>query len=267
MRYYHLRLRAADGMLLAFYVCSRIYVPLCLNCGLGVAPWFFTKAMAPVVGFLRRLGHRAFSYLDDFFGAAKARWPGKPTGVEDTADLGRVMGLLFDKLGLTLHSDKCFFEGTTRLEILGILVDTEEQQFLLSPKKLAAIKKSAMSTALRIAAPALREAEGGRAVRRAGERQRARSSRLPSAPKRALRRAGRVRAIIRRSVLCAQPARNARKNFACVEAAQPPPVARGHEGLSVVGAPRLQPARWKGNLACAGRVRVHGREHVRVGAA
>lgn len=45
--HYHLRLRETDGMWLFFFVGGVIYVPLCLNCGLAVAPWFFTKTMLP----------------------------------------------------------------------------------------------------------------------------------------------------------------------------------------------------------------------------
>jgi hypothetical protein len=67
--YYHLRLRKEDELYLSFCVGGVLYVPACLNSGLSVAPWFFTKAMRPVVAFLRSRGHRVFSYIDDFFGA------------------------------------------------------------------------------------------------------------------------------------------------------------------------------------------------------
>ena len=60
--YYHLRLRKEDQLYLSFSVDGVVYVPACLNCGLAVAPWFFTKAMRPVVSFLRARGHRVFSY-------------------------------------------------------------------------------------------------------------------------------------------------------------------------------------------------------------
>lgn len=143
--YYHLRLRKEDQLRLAFFVGDRVYVPLCLNCGLAVAPWFFTKAMAPVVGFLRRLGHRVFSYLDDFFGAAKPAPGGSVAGPSDTLALGRLMRLLFDKLGLQLHPKKCLFDGTPHLEVLGILIDTQAEMFLLPPHKLAALERSAAS--------------------------------------------------------------------------------------------------------------------------
>ena len=36
--YYHLRIRPCDRQRLAFQVGGRVYLPLCLNCGLSVAP-------------------------------------------------------------------------------------------------------------------------------------------------------------------------------------------------------------------------------------
>jgi hypothetical protein len=65
--YYHLRLRKSDQRYLAFSVGGVVCMPCCLNCHLAVAPWFFTKAMRPVVAYLRAKGHRVFSYLDEFF--------------------------------------------------------------------------------------------------------------------------------------------------------------------------------------------------------
>jgi hypothetical protein len=59
--YYHLRPRAADQLYLAFLVIGVIYVPQCLNCGLSVPPWFFTRAMRPVVAHLCLRGHRVYS--------------------------------------------------------------------------------------------------------------------------------------------------------------------------------------------------------------
>lgn len=53
------------------------------------------------------------------------------------------MHLLFFKLGLTLHPNKCVFEGRTRFEILGILVDTTAAKFLLPPRKIVALQSAA----------------------------------------------------------------------------------------------------------------------------
>lgn len=141
--YYHLRLRHRDQHRLAFVVCGKVYIPLCLNCGLAVAPWFFTKAMYPVVGFLRKLGHRVFSYLDDFFGSSRAGPENTPANPGDIRELEQLIRGLFRKLGLSLHPTKCDFRGNRRLEILGILVDTEEQKFLVPPSKVQKLKRSA----------------------------------------------------------------------------------------------------------------------------
>lgn len=99
--------------------------------------------MVPMVVFLRRLGHRVFSYQDDSSETAKASRPGRAAGVGDVVYLGRFMITLFDNLGRTLHTYKSFFGGATRLKILRILIETEEQRFILSPNKLSAIEKSA----------------------------------------------------------------------------------------------------------------------------
>jgi hypothetical protein len=111
-------------------------VPACLNCGLAVSPWFFTKTMRPVVSYLRALGHCVFSYLDDFFGAGSTARSDHPATEAATARAGWDIRQLFARLGLTLHPTKCGFAGSRSLEILGILVDTRRAEFLLSPSKL-----------------------------------------------------------------------------------------------------------------------------------
>lgn len=122
-------------------VDNQVYLPMSLNCGLS-APWFFTKAMKPVVTALRRKGHRVFSYLDEFFGAARSSSEG-PTSAPDTAALGREMYGLLYCLGLTLHPHKCDFSGQQNLEIVGIVVDTAQALFVLSAPKLAKIENQA----------------------------------------------------------------------------------------------------------------------------
>ena len=107
--YYHLRSRASDSERLAFQVGGRILPPLCMNCGLTSASWFFTKAMRPVVAELRNRGHRVFSYLDDFFGAANPT-AGRASP-SDIRALGMEILVLFGKLGLGVHPKKCNFRG------------------------------------------------------------------------------------------------------------------------------------------------------------
>jgi hypothetical protein len=134
--YYHLRLRKEDQLYLSFSVDGVVYVPDCLNCRLAVAPWFFTKAMRPVVSFLMARGHRVFSYLDDFFGVAATARNDNPATEADTRRLGRDVHELFCRLGLKLHPTKSRFEGSRALEILWILVDARRARYILSPEKL-----------------------------------------------------------------------------------------------------------------------------------
>jgi hypothetical protein len=141
--HYHLRLRKSDQLYLDFSVGGAVYVPWCLNCGLAVAPWFFTKAMRPVVAYLRAKGHRIFSYLDDFFGAGATSRNGHPATEANTARVEMDIRSLFARLVLNLHPTKCNFVGSQSLEILGIMVDTRRGQFLLSPAKLGKVESSA----------------------------------------------------------------------------------------------------------------------------
>ena len=140
--YYPLCIQGCDREGLAFKVEGVLYLPLCLNCGMSVAPWFFTKAMKPVVAHLREKGHRVISFLDDFFGAARNSGP-HGVSAADTRVLGDEMIALFAKLGLLLHPHMCDFSGSRRLEILGIVVDSEKELFLLSVSKLVKIEVQA----------------------------------------------------------------------------------------------------------------------------
>jgi hypothetical protein len=109
--YYHLRLRESDQIYLAFRVGGITYIPACLNCGFSVAPRFFTKAMRPVVAHLRTMGHRFYSYLDEFFGAPGTAIEGKPSTEADVKRAGRDISLFFRRLGLWLHPTKSDFSG------------------------------------------------------------------------------------------------------------------------------------------------------------
>ena len=99
-----------DQIRLAFMADGEVYIPLALNCGLKVAPWFFTCLLRPVVQHLRGLGHKVFAYLDDLFGVARSR-ESTSDGTRPTALLGRYMKRLFEKLGLWLHPEKVDFSG------------------------------------------------------------------------------------------------------------------------------------------------------------
>jgi ribonuclease HI len=141
--YYHLRLRRCDRDKLLFRIAGRFFRPLALNCGLSAAPWLFTKFLRPVVQELRRQGHRLISYLDDLSGAPRTDCPDTPSTPADAERAGREIRRLFTELGLSLHPTKTDFSGKQALELLGIVVDTRRQLYLLSPEKLRKIASAA----------------------------------------------------------------------------------------------------------------------------
>jgi hypothetical protein len=109
-----------------------------------VAPWFFTKAVRPVVAYQRANGHRIFSYLDDFFEAGATARNDHPATAADTEREEMDIRSLFARLGLDLHQKKCHFVRSQSLEILGIMVDTRCAQFLLFPAKTGQVESAAM---------------------------------------------------------------------------------------------------------------------------
>lgn len=68
-----MRARRTWKVCLALTMAGRAYVPLFLNCGLTVFPWFFTKGMRPVVAYLRERVYRVLSDLDDVFRVAATK--------------------------------------------------------------------------------------------------------------------------------------------------------------------------------------------------
>lgn len=98
--YYHRRFRTQDKSKLAFWVLGDIYILLCLNCGLKMTPWFFTKVMNQVIHHLRSLGHRFFAwYLDDLFGSPPQTTHAHSTP-RDTERLGVLVQNLFRKMAV-----------------------------------------------------------------------------------------------------------------------------------------------------------------------
>jgi hypothetical protein len=60
----------------------------------------------------------------------------------DAARGGREIRSLFEELGLKLLPSKIAFQGKNALDLLGIVVDTRRQLYLLSPSKLAKISQA-----------------------------------------------------------------------------------------------------------------------------
>jgi len=143
--YYHVRLRREDQRKLIFRVGERVFMPLCMNCGLAAAPWLFTKLMRVPLRALRQQGHRVSSYLDDFYGAARIDATASHASQGDTARAEREIRALLSRLGLTIHPRKVDFSGSRRMECLGIVVDTEIGTYDLSQAKRQKVARAAFA--------------------------------------------------------------------------------------------------------------------------
>jgi hypothetical protein len=134
--HYHLRLRACDRDKLLFQIFGRFFRPLALNCRLSAAPLLFIKLLRPFIQELRRLGHRIISYLDDIPGAPRTDDPTHPATAQDANRAKQEFSNLFKSLGISLHTYKSDFAGRQELEMLGIMVDTQRELYLLLPDKI-----------------------------------------------------------------------------------------------------------------------------------
>lgn len=149
--YHHLLLRQQDRRYFAFQLMGRTFQSLTMPFGMQAAPFLWTKVVKPVARRLRELGFRVIAYVDDFGGAPPSR-PGHQATKRDAAAGSQQVRDLFTRLGLQLHPTKCLWEGTLALPLLGHVVDTERQPFLLTPErtiKVMAMAKRVLSEAKR----------------------------------------------------------------------------------------------------------------------
>lgn len=162
--FFHISLAPADQKRLAFRVGNRVFIPLVLPFGLKLAPFVLTKILRPVVGYLRRKGIAVMAYMDDFCG----RPPGKPPDQAVAATETRVKVLeLFRSLGLSVHPTKGEAVGTTKMSILGYVLDTARREITLPDSRLAeliaaagALTSAACSASRRVSFKALQRFTG-----------------------------------------------------------------------------------------------------------
>lgn len=91
--------------------------------GMSLAPYVWTKAMLPLVQFLRELNFRMISYVDDFGGTLSAR-PGPPATRADATRGYALVHLVIGALCLWLHPLEGSYSGATVVQLLGHVSDT-----------------------------------------------------------------------------------------------------------------------------------------------
>ena len=134
--FYHVRLWPSHRKYFRFVVAGTVYEPRVLPFGMRLSPWAWTKVMRPVVAALRLRGFSVMAYVDDFAATGCGARPSSAA----SATAGRLSAVaLFESLGVHIHPDKGVVRGTTRLPLLGFLVDTRRRLLLLPRDRLAKV--------------------------------------------------------------------------------------------------------------------------------
>ena len=95
--------------------------------GLAPGPRWFTKLLKPVFALLRKEGHTSTSFLDDSLLVGATR-DACMNNVVDTATL-------FQKLGFIVHPRKSVFEPTTKIQYLGVTIDSVTMKVNLTEER------------------------------------------------------------------------------------------------------------------------------------
>ncbi len=117
----------------------KFYRCIALPFGWGRSPLWFTRFMAPMVQYMRSmLSYRVLAYLDDFLVAPNraGRVATKRSCARATKDIDN----LLRTLGLVRHPTTGDWSGSTRIEHLGVLIDTVEMKFYVSPHKIEKVR-------------------------------------------------------------------------------------------------------------------------------
>ena len=125
--YYSVPIHLEHRKLLRFEWKGCVYEYNALPNGLALAPRLFTKLMKPVFATLRQKGHISTAFLDDslLIGMTKAQCQ---ENVRDTLNTLR-------KLGFIVHPSKSVFQPTTKIQYLGVIIDSTSMTVTLSPER------------------------------------------------------------------------------------------------------------------------------------
>jgi hypothetical protein len=147
-RHFRLALQMRDCFVFAYD--GRFYC-IALPFGRGRSPMWFTHLMVPLVTKLRQ-SYRVLAYLDDFLICpAKA---GRIASVGDCRRATYTIEKLLSSLGLARHPTKGEWNGSTRAEHLGYVIDTVSMRFYVAPRKIVKVRDFARAI--------LRQAQQGR---------------------------------------------------------------------------------------------------------
>ena len=130
--YYSVAIHEEHRKLLRFQWKGQLYEFNALPNGLSSAPRLFTKLLKPVYASLRKNGHVSTCFLDDSMLIGRTV-DDCMRNVTDTTEL-------FQKLGFIVHPVKSVLHPTTRLQYLGVVVDSVTMTVTLSAERAISIQ-------------------------------------------------------------------------------------------------------------------------------
>ena len=136
--YFSIPLSTKSRKYVRFRWKGNLYEFLCLAFGLGPAPRIFTKLMKVPISILRRINIRLIIYLDDMLLMA--------------ASLSEILMardstmFLLHHLGLVVNLEKSIWTPQTRLEFLGITIDSQTMTFSLPVEKTEKLRDLCQET-------------------------------------------------------------------------------------------------------------------------
>lgn len=142
-RHFALHPRMWDWFL--FQYDRKFYRCIALPFGWTRSPYWFCHLLSPLTRYLRSaLLCRVLQWIDDYL-----LIPGVGTvasAPEDCLQLSMVLDRLFPRLGLLRHPDKGVWgQGTTRLEHVGVVIDTVQFRYFITPSKLQTLHERTMN--------------------------------------------------------------------------------------------------------------------------
>lgn len=121
---------------------GRYFRCIALPFGWGRSVLWFPKLLRPLVQYLReKLGYRVLPYIDDFVAAPCPH--GRPSRPADCKRARRRLTGLFGRLGIVRHPQKGCWEGSQKLDHLGVQIDTVAMKVFVSEKKVEKVRSLA----------------------------------------------------------------------------------------------------------------------------
>ena len=128
--YHNFLVHPEDQKFCGFFWLGIFYVYAALSFGSSAAPAIFQSLMDAIARYLRRRTVRCGTYIDDWWMAFQCRSEAVAFALEAAA--------LFESLGLIINRTKSVLEPTTRLKVLGFVVDTVAFTFSVPVKRIVA---------------------------------------------------------------------------------------------------------------------------------